>query len=265
MPEEKLKEENLKEKIKQDLKKASKKTGSLTARKYELLGNHSLYRVRKHFETWNKAKEEAGLETYEGHSTKRSSADIKKIKEDIKKVKEETDGYLTLGKYKEKGECISKIRSRFKSFKHCLKELGIDRSFEVERLKDLRGFYKAKGVAEQLNIKPQVLADYKDRILKKARDKGIDVREKGCSGGNGTRYFFQGDLEYKELKERIPEKYHKYLSEWIGKGKSPRSFCAVVCYLESDKTQKECAEEFDVTPITLRNNRDYVLEVMKNE
>lgn len=66
-----------------------------------------------------------------------------------------------------------------------------------------------------------------------------------------TSHFEQMD----ELKETIPDEYHDTFEQLTGQGSAPSTVAAAIDYMTNpDRTQKEVAREYDITPISVRSS-----------
>jgi hypothetical protein len=59
----------------------------------------------------------------------------------------------------------------------------------------------------------------------------------------------------------IPDKYHEALWEITGAGSPPKAVQAAVAYIEGEAVQDDCAEAFDVDPVTIRKNVERIIDM----
>jgi len=99
-----------------DLIKTNRRTEgeTMSKKQYEKHGDNNPWQAVNRFGSWEEAKATAGI--YK-NSIERQTITKKDILEDLKKVNDETEGLLTVEKYKEHGQySISSLYNRFDSF-----------------------------------------------------------------------------------------------------------------------------------------------------
>jgi len=83
--------------------------------------------------------------------------------------------------------------------------------------------------------------------------------------GDGTMtdtYF----ARLEQYKQRVPEQYHSVFDELTARGHNPKAIGATVEYIEiPDKSQEDCAEEWGVPTVTIRNHLDEIEELVTND
>lgn len=99
-----------------DLIKTNRRTDgdTMTQKQYQKHGDHNPWQAANRFGSWNQARAAAGI--YKDRRRKPAVKDLE-ILEDMKKVNDETEGLLTVEKYREHGEySITAVYNRFNSF-----------------------------------------------------------------------------------------------------------------------------------------------------
>lgn len=265
-----------KEKLAKDLKQANEKVeGPITVDEYRKHGEHSCQLLADRFGTFNKAKEELGLETNPMPYTKVTK---EQCLQDLRAVNEEVIGRVTSQDYKERGKhSLITLRNKFGKLNQALEEAGLEKSdkhtprkklvisraIQIEqKLKDERGrmtLEEFRNIPET-KLGKNMIPDVIDYINNK--DNGLKIIQ-SSNGGTSTKVFVENDRIglFDSQKERLPEGTERVFEAAINDGRSfsPDTIVAAIRYIyNEDETQASIAEDEEVTEVTVRKGYHYL-------
>lgn len=64
---------------------------------------------------------------------------------------------------------------------------------------------------------------------------------------------------FADQRSELPEEWHDAFDQLVGQGNSPSGVLAAIEYIRTDRTQKEVANEYNVTKVTIRNLQEAAL------
>lgn len=244
-----------KEKILQDLKDTAEKVdGILTVKKYNEHGKYSNAVVHSkewgRWDSWNEAKEDAGLETAEPGNNKEYTDE--EIKSELRRVWMEHGSPLTREKIEEHAEMSAQtISYRYGDIETALKEAEIEdlpilfQRWE-NKLKGKYGRYTIQELEELLdNFNYLYFKNFK-KWLEEKENPEIEIKNPSLNSNKGVRQMFiktvGEDFQQvmdKRYGEHIPEEYEELFYHYISQGKSPKTIVGTIEYLNTDKTQEE--------------------------
>lgn len=192
-----------------------------------------------------------------------------KFKRELKNIGERTDGLLTEDIFNDKSHLhSSKAEWMFGSWKEAKEQVGVeDNHYEIwgevveEELYGKYSFSELKEILSEYTendfVKRQVsnFVDYMGENIEK------DVERIGTTIKIGSY-----DDYIRQFKEKynLTEKEEEVLDKYIGKGRSPKVVIATIRYLQySTKSQRNCADEYDVSPSSIRGVKDEIKEDLK--
>lgn len=123
------------------------------------------------------------------------------------------------------------------------------------------GIYNAKDLNElipKFNMKKsRILLEMVDR-----QDNPISVSFNGGGGGRtGARYYISidGVDRYADIKQHLDPDMQKVFEDTLDYGRRPSAVAAALYYMKHDDvTQRDAAEKFGTTTVSLRANIDYL-------
>lgn len=141
-----------------------------------------------------------------------------------------------------------------------------------EELKDYHGWFtvkELKNLLEPLANENLVTGNCSIRgFMNWINQRGnVEIIKSRC-GQNGTKYFVENNRKdrYKKYKEQIPDRAEDIFDELLSEGKNPKVIAAAIRYVVNDKLlQKEAANEFGVSTVSVRNLQDRIKEELGEE
>lgn len=272
-----------------DLLKADTKVeGKLTTKEYIELGEYSLRTIQLRFETFNKAKEQIGLET---NSKGRQSLSEEEIVDNIKHLVYDTDKQFTVanladqldlkkGSLKIYFQHGTQTPKKFNGLFDAVEAAGITQEDIYERWEQVIldekmygwvdysefknklveqsqfGFYMN---VKKVDLRPASFIEY----VNEKEGNGLSLNRTG-PGGNGSSVFVKNQNvdPYAKYRERIPddEQAREAFQRCIGHGYSPKTSLAALIYIFTDKTQDEVRRDIGCAEMSIRNVRDFIKE-----
>lgn len=195
-----------------DIAKADEQVeGSLTAREYDNIGRYNSDQARNRFDTWNKAKKQAGVQRTQGGTKNITKEELLK---DLKKASEKVEGRLTQKKYQEHGNhSPGTIYDRFESMTEAKEQAGIDEETydnkkkitDEKLLEELNNGLNFKEIAEKYGYSGT------STISQRVRNKNWNIRNKLNETGKNNNALILSISEDKVEEAGInPEKQTVY-------------------------------------------------------
>lgn len=167
---------------------------------------------------------------------------------------QQTDAWLKVKKHY--GIREKEIERLFKTWEDRLS--GRYGRFTTHELKDILPGY---GPTRTLTI---------DEFVEWNKDQENNLKVRGLKQNSNrgcSAIFVQPeDMDYWEVVmekhgDLVEPEYEHIFKEFVGKGNSPKSVAAALYYLTNkDVTQREAMEKMDVSEVTVRNNKNKILE-----
>lgn len=264
---------SVRDKIIKDIQETEREiTGGLSWHKYkEESGEYSLRDIRDNFGSWGNAKQEAGLKQ------DASRVSEEELEEDMKRVQEKIETPLTMSMYDEHGKFSSGVFNlRDYTFTEFRDKIGLEapkpgnppkEALEAwaNELKELRGRFSVEELKQKLSKTKYEYNPIDITALKEyLENQGFQFSI--LSGSGSSKYYIKGPEAqtikdyHKEFLEQIPDDKKDWYMEMSGSGPSPKSIVAAIRYLTEDKTQKEIADEEDLSEVSLRNTKQKIVD-----
>ncbi len=269
---------SVRDKIIKDIQETeSEITGNLSWSRYtEESGKYSLRDIRDNFGSWGNAKQEAGLE----RDAKKVSD--KELEKDMKRVQKEIGRPLTISAYEEYGKFSSGVFTlRDYTFAEFRDKIGLKApepgnppeevlNAWADELRDVRGRFSVDELRDKLSNTGYSYNTMDASSLKEYLEKQ-DFQFSILSGGSASKYYVKGPKAdnildyYQKYLKKIPDDKEDWFMEMSGTGISPQTLVAGIRYLTEEKTQKEIAEEENVSEVSVRNTKNRIIETLNLE
>lgn len=269
-----------KEELLEDIRQADQKVeGRLSVEDYKEHGEYSLSPImtadKARWDSWNEAKEAAGVATSPSWNQKRFSDE--EILQSIRDVFEETEGLLTMKMFTEHAHFDSKTAVfRFGNWTKAKEAAGVKQD-ELDRIfGDWVEYCKEKGYGKIYTDKMEencINFDYfsvTDFVeWNKKQDNKLTVRGYKVNSNKARGSIFvrvEGETFrtriFDDYGHLVDEDFHHVFFEMISEGLSPKSVVGAINYLVNDDigTQHEAADYADCTTVSVRNARDRIFE-----
>lgn len=222
---------------------------TLTLSHYLEEGKYSHYDIYEAFGAWNNALEQAGITPNRDAGINVTKTDVIM---DLVKAQERLDKPLSWRLYDKEGMYSTTTARRRLDDPGEVMERARDFDPWIEIVREMSGWYDAEDFVDRLGSSFSELKEVREAFQEELRDNGVILRRN--TGKSGTTYYIEHvDREYTEQYDAVPDDFEWLFEKLVSWGRRPSAVAAALYYLEHDVIQREAADRFGTTPLSIRN------------